>query len=60
MAELVAGVGVPHSPHYPSQYPKDASAQDSPRTFREVKAHLDAARPTPSSSSPTIISTRSS
>ncbi len=43
MAELVAGVGVPHSPHYPSQYPKDGP-QDTPRTFREVKAHLDAVK----------------
>ena len=30
MAELVAAVGVPHSPHYPSQYPKDGP-QDTPR-----------------------------
>jgi aromatic ring-opening dioxygenase catalytic subunit (LigB family) len=43
MAELVAAVGVPHSPHYPSQYPKDGP-QDIPRTYREVKAELDAAR----------------
>ena len=44
MAELVAGIGVPHSPHYPSQYPKDGP-QDPPRLYREVKAELDAARP---------------
>lgn len=43
MAELVAAVGVPHSPHYPPQYPKDGP-QHTPRLFREVKAHLDAAR----------------
>jgi protocatechuate 4,5-dioxygenase beta chain len=43
MAELVAAVGVPHSPHYPAQYPKDAP-QDTPRTFREVKVQLDAAK----------------
>ena len=43
MAELVAAVGVPHSPHYPSQYPKDGP-QDIPRLFREVKVQLDAAR----------------
>ena len=43
MAELVAAVGVPHSPHYPAQYPKDGP-QDTPRTYREVKAHLDAAK----------------
>jgi len=43
MAELVAAVGVPHSPHYPPQYPKDGP-QDTPRLFREVKAHLDAAK----------------
>ncbi len=44
MAELVAAVGVPHSPHYPKQFPKDGTA-DTPRTFRAVKAELDAARP---------------
>ena len=43
MAELVAAVGVPHSPHYPSQYPKDGP-QDTPRLFREVKAQLDGAK----------------
>lgn len=43
MAELVAAVGVPHSPHYPGQFPKDGP-QPTPRTFREVKAHLDAAK----------------
>src|SRR6476660_3812391 len=43
MAELVAAVGVPHSPHYPAQFPKDGP-QQTPRTFREVKAHLDAAK----------------
>jgi aromatic ring-opening dioxygenase catalytic subunit (LigB family) len=44
MAELVAAVGVPHSPHYPKQFPKDG-AEDTPRIFRAVKAELDAARP---------------
>jgi protocatechuate 4,5-dioxygenase beta chain len=44
MAELVAGIGVPHSPHYPSQIAKDAD-HDTARLFREIKAHLDAARP---------------
>jgi protocatechuate 4,5-dioxygenase beta chain len=43
MAELVAAIGVPHSPHYPSQYPKDGPERTS-RTYRAVKAHLDAAR----------------
>ena len=43
MAELVAGIGVPHSPHYPAQIAKDA-AHDTARLYREVKAHLDAAR----------------
>src|SRR5258707_15822388 len=42
MAELVAGIGVPHSPHYPAQIAKDA-AHDTARLYREVKAHLDAA-----------------
>src|SRR5882724_4865767 len=44
MAELVAVIGVPHSPHYPAQIAKDA-AHETARLFREVKAHLDAARP---------------
>jgi hypothetical protein len=44
MAELVAAVGVPHSPHYPAQYPKDGP-DIAPRNFREVKARLDAAEP---------------
>src|ERR1700740_1996246 len=44
MAELVAGIGVPHSPHYPAQIAKDAP-HETARLFREVKAHLDAARP---------------
>jgi protocatechuate 4,5-dioxygenase beta chain len=43
MAELVAAIGVPHSPHFPSQYPKDGQ-DDTPRTYRAVKAHLDAAK----------------
>jgi len=43
MAEIVAGIGVPHSPHYPSQIPKDA-AHPTAKLYREVKSHLDAAR----------------
>ena len=43
MAELVAAIGVPHCPHYPSQYPKDGP-EDTSRTYRAVKAHLDAAK----------------
>ena len=43
MAELVAVIGVPHSPHYPAQIAKGA-AHETARLFREVKAHLDAAR----------------
>jgi protocatechuate 4,5-dioxygenase beta chain len=43
MAELVATIGVPHSPHYPSQFPKDGQA-DTSRNFRAVKAQLDAAK----------------
>jgi protocatechuate 4,5-dioxygenase beta chain len=43
MAELVAAVGVPHSPHYPAQFPKDGP-QKTPSTFRETKAHLDGAK----------------
>jgi protocatechuate 4,5-dioxygenase beta chain len=44
MAQLVAAVGVPHSPHYPSTFPKDGP-QPLARTYRAVKQHLDAARP---------------
>jgi protocatechuate 4,5-dioxygenase beta chain len=44
MAHLVAGIAVPHSPHYPAQYAKDGP-EETPRLFREVAAHLDAARP---------------
>jgi protocatechuate 4,5-dioxygenase beta chain len=44
MAELVAAVGVPHSPHYPSQFPKDANHGPAP-SYRAVKSSLDAARP---------------
>ncbi len=44
MAELVAAIGVPHSPHYPAQFPKDGPEQTS-RSFRAVKQYLDAARP---------------
>jgi protocatechuate 4,5-dioxygenase beta chain len=44
MAELVAAVGVPHSPHYPRQFAKDG-AEPTPRTYRAVKAELDAAQP---------------
>jgi aromatic ring-opening dioxygenase catalytic subunit (LigB family) len=43
MAELVAAIGVPHSPHYPSQYPKDGPDHTS-QTYRAVKQHLDAAK----------------
>jgi Catalytic LigB subunit of aromatic ring-opening dioxygenase len=43
MAELVAAVGVPHSPQYPAQYQKDGE-DETPRTYRAVKAHLDAAK----------------
>jgi len=44
MAELVAAVGVPHSPHYPSQFPKDGT-EPLARTYQAVKRHLDAAKP---------------
>src|SRR5215831_17639226 len=42
MAELVAAIGVPHSPHYPSQYPKDGPESTS-QNYRAIKTHLDAA-----------------
>ena len=43
MAEMVAAIGVPHSPYYPSSYPKDGPDVTS-RTYRAVKDHLDAAK----------------
>lgn len=43
MAELVAAVGVPHSPHYPAQFPKDGPANTS-QLYRSIKSHLDAAK----------------
>jgi protocatechuate 4,5-dioxygenase beta chain len=43
MAELVAAIGVPHSPHYPSQFPKDGHS-DTSRHYRAVKAQLDGAK----------------
>jgi protocatechuate 4,5-dioxygenase beta chain len=44
MAELVAAIGVPHSPQFPAQYPKDAP-EHTPRSYSAIKAHLDAAKP---------------
>jgi len=44
MAQLVAGVGVPHSPHYPAQIPRDGP-QPTAKLYRDVKAQLDAVRP---------------
>lgn len=44
MAELVVAAGVPHAPQFPAQFPKDGP-QDTPRIYRAVKSHLDAARP---------------
>ena len=41
MAQLVAAIGVPHTPIYASQYAKDGH-EEPPRNYREVKAHLDA------------------
>ena len=44
MAEIVAGIGVPHSPHYPSQIARDGP-EPAARYYREIASHLDAARP---------------
>ena len=44
MAEIVAGIGVPHSPHYPSQIARDGP-EPAARNYREIASHLDAARP---------------
>jgi protocatechuate 4,5-dioxygenase beta chain len=44
MAELVAAVGVPHSPQYPSQFPKTGPSGTA-RNYRAVKEQLDAAKP---------------
>src|SRR3954468_10290155 len=44
MAEIVAGIGVPHSPHYPAQIARDGPELTA-RTYREIARHLDAVRP---------------
>src|SRR3954464_2246567 len=44
MAEIVVGIGVPHSPHYPSQIARDGP-EPAARYYREIASHLDAARP---------------
>jgi protocatechuate 4,5-dioxygenase beta chain len=43
MAEIVAGIGVPHSPHYPSQIARDGPELPA-RVYREIASHLDAVR----------------
>src|SRR3954447_23490752 len=43
MAEIVVGIGVPHSPHYPSQIARDGP-EETARVYREVAGHLDAVR----------------
>src|SRR5437667_1840831 len=43
MADIVAAIGVPHSPHYPAQIAKDGP-ETTAKLYREVKVHLDAAR----------------
>lgn len=44
MARLVAGIGVPHSPHYPARIAKDGP-EETARLYREVARHLMAASP---------------
>jgi aromatic ring-opening dioxygenase catalytic subunit (LigB family) len=44
MAELVAGIGVPHSPHYPARIAKDGP-EETARLYREVAATLAAVKP---------------
>src|SRR5436190_19687772 len=44
MAQVVAGIGVPHSPHYPSKIARDGP-EETARLYREVASHLDAAAP---------------
>ena len=43
MAELVAAIGVPHSPYFPSRFRKDGQ-ENAPRAYRAIKTHLDAAK----------------
>ena len=45
MAEIVAGIGVPHSPHYPSPDRASDGPEPAARLYREIASHLDAARP---------------
>jgi protocatechuate 4,5-dioxygenase beta chain len=44
MAALVAGIGVPHSPHYPARIARDGP-EEAARLYREVASHLAASRP---------------
>jgi aromatic ring-opening dioxygenase catalytic subunit (LigB family) len=44
MAEIVAGIGVPHSPHYPAQIAREGP-EPTARVYREVARHLDAVQP---------------
>src|SRR5215216_3001667 len=44
MAEIVAGIGVPHSPHYPAQIARDGP-EPTARVYREIARHLDAVQP---------------
>jgi protocatechuate 4,5-dioxygenase beta chain len=43
MAEIVAGIGVPHSPHYPAQIARDGP-EPTAQVYRAVAGHLDAVR----------------
>jgi protocatechuate 4,5-dioxygenase beta chain len=45
MAEIVAGIGVPHTPSLPAQIAKEGPASDLAVLFREVAGELAAARP---------------
>ena len=50
MAELVAAIGVPHSPHYPSQYPKDGPDRHVADISAPSRRSSTRPSPTPSSS----------
>jgi aromatic ring-opening dioxygenase catalytic subunit (LigB family) len=44
MADLVAAVGVPHSPQYPALFPKDGPHVTS-QHYRDIKTQLDECKP---------------
>jgi protocatechuate 4,5-dioxygenase beta chain len=45
MAEIVAGIGVPHAPNFPALVAKQGADSEVARLYREIAEQLDAVRP---------------